>query len=152
MLVFILLISLSFSFCLQMLVIVQYLSTKSESYYRILLGTFIINTVLMIITSVFMFKTPVHFYNLNIKLFMWIVSGFVLLILLFLKITIFMRVYKRSKDPAFYTLNFFGKKVYAKGILKNSEFVSIILSMPFFLIIGSYFVARLINIILYGSM
>jgi len=152
MIVFILLISLAFSFCLQLLVIVQYLSTKAENYYRILLGTFVINTVLMIVTSVFMFKTPVYFYNLDLKLFLWIVSGFILFILLFLKITIFMRVYKRSKDPAYYTLNYFGKKVYAKNILKQSEFVSILLSMPFFLIIGSYFVARLINILRQGSM
>ena len=149
--IYILLISLSFSFCLQILVIIQYLSTKAESYYRIFLGTFVINTILMIIISIFMFKRPVYFYNLDIKFLLWIISGFILFVLLFLKITIFLRVYKRAKDPAFYTINFFGKKVYEKGIVKQSEFVTVILSMPFFLLIGSYFVARLINMLRFGS-
>jgi len=151
MFVYILLISLSFSFCFQILVIVQYLSTKSEGYYRIFLGTFVINTILMIVISIFMFKRPVYFYNLNIKFLLWVISGFILFILLFMKITIFLRVYKRSKDPAFYTINFFGKKVLEKGIVKQSEFVTVILAMPFFLILGSYFVARLINILRFGS-
>ncbi|MCL1833307.1 MAG: hypothetical protein FWG49_02275 [Leptospirales bacterium] len=131
--------------------IIQYLSTKAESYYRIFLGTFVINTILMVIVSIFMFKNPVHFYKLDIKFLMWIISGFVLFLLLFLKIAIAFRINKRSKDPAFYTINFFGKKVYEKGIVRQSEFVTLILSMPFFLIIGSYFVARLINIIMHGS-
>ena len=151
MFVYILLIAVSFSFCFQILVIVQYLSTKSESYYRIFLGTFVINTILMIVISIFMFKRPVYFYHLNIKFLLWIISGFILFVLLFLKIAIFLRVYKRAKDPAFYTINFFGKKVYEKGIVKQSEFVTVILSMPFFLLIGSYFVARLINILRFGS-
>jgi hypothetical protein len=81
---------------------------------------------------------------------MWIISGFVLFILLFLKITILVRIYKRAKDPAFYSINFFGKKVYEKGIVRQSEFVTIFLSMPFFLIIGAYFIARLINMIRFG--
>jgi len=146
----ILLISLSFSFCLQIFVIIQYLSTKAERYYRIFLGTFIINTVLMVITSIFMFKHPVYFFNLNIKFLVWIISGFVFFILLLLKISILIRIIKRSKDPAFYSINFFGKKVYEKGIIKQSEFVTVILSMPFFLIVGAYFVARLLNIFLNG--
>jgi hypothetical protein len=151
MFVYILLIALSFSFCFQILVIVQYISTKSESYYRIFLGTFVINTILMIVISIFMFKRPVYFYNLDIKFLLWVISGFVLFILLFLKITVFLRVYKRAKDPAFYSINFFGKKVYEKGIVKQSEFVTVVLSMPFFLLIGSYFVARLINILRFRS-
>ena len=151
MLVPLLLLAWAFSFCFQIFSIIQYLSTKSESYYRILLGTFVINTVLMIVISIFMFKRPVYFYNLDIKLLLWVVSGFILCFLLFLKITVFIRVYKRSKDPAFYTLNYFGKKVYEKGILRQSEFVTVILSMPFFLLIGSYFVAKLINILRFGS-
>ena len=151
MLVNILLISLSFSFCLQILVIIQYLSTKAESYYRIFLGTFIINTIFMVVLSIFMFKEPVHFYNLDIKFLLWVISGFVLFILLFLKLTILVRILKRAKDPAFYSINFFGKKVYEKGIVKASELATVFISMPFFLIIGAYFIARLINMLRFGS-
>jgi len=82
---------------------------------------------------------------------MWVIAGLVLFVILFLKIAVTIRILKRTKDPAFYTLNYFGKKVYEKGIVRPSEFITIILSMPFFLLVGSYFVARLINMIRLGA-
>lgn len=148
----ILIITLSFSFCLQILVIIQYLSTKSESYYNVFLGTFFINTILMILTGVLLFKNPSAFINIDIKLILWVVSGFILIFILFIKISIIAKIYKRSKDSEFYTINFFGKKVYEKGIVNPYEFVTLLLTMPFFLLVGSYFVARLLNILLYGRL
>lgn len=152
MFIFILLITLSFSFCLQILVIIQYLSTKSESYYRTFLGTFIINTILMVITSIAIFKDASSLLAIDIKFILWIVSGFVLIFILFIKISTIMKVYRRTKDPQFYSINFFGKKVYEKGIIKPYEFLTLILTMPFFLMVGSYFIARLINMVLYGHL
>jgi len=146
----ILIITLSFSFSLQILVIVQYLSTKSKSYYNAFLGTFIINTILMVITSIVIFKEPAAFSKIDVKFILWIVSGFVLMFIIFIKVNIIIRIYKRSKDPQFYSINFFGKKVYEKGIIKPYEFVTLFLTMPFFLLVGSYFVARLINMLLYN--
>lgn len=152
MFIFILLITLSFSFCLQILVIIQYLSTKSESYYRTFLGTFIINTVLMVITSVSLFRDSSDLATIDLKLIFWIVSGFGLIFILFLKISTIIKIYKRSKDPQFYSINFFGKKVYEKGIVRPYEFLTLVFTMPFFLMVGSYFLARLINMLLYGHL
>ncbi len=152
MFIFILLITLSFSFCLQILVIIQYLSTKSESYYRTFLGTFIINTILMVITSVSLFRDSSDLVSIDLKLILWIVSGFVLIFIVFLKISTIIKIYKRSKDPLFYSINFFGKKVYEKGIVKPHEFLTLIFTMPFFLMVGAYFLARLINMLLYGHL
>ncbi len=146
----ILLITLSFSFCLQILVIIQYLSTKSESYYTVFLGTFIINTVLMVITSVVILRDSSSFAKVDIRFILWVMSGFILIFILFIKITTIMKIYRRSKDPQFYTINFFGKKVYPGGLINKQEFLTLFLTMPFFLLVGSYFVARLINILLYG--
>ena len=145
-----LLIALSFSFCFQITIIIMYLSNKKDIYYKLFLGTFIINTVLMIIVSVIALSSPVSIRNVNLKLILWIVSGFILIVLLFLKISILVRILKRTKDPRFYSINFFGKKVYEKGVVKQSEFLTVILTMPFFLLIGSYFIARLLNLVLYG--
>lgn len=152
MFIFILLITLSFSFCLQILVIIQYLSTKSENYYRTFLGTFIINTVLMIVASVSLFRDSSDLASIDLKLILWIVSGFVLIFILYLKITTVIKIYRRTKDPQFYSINFFGKKVYEKGIVKPYEFLTLVFTMPFFLMVGSYFLARLINILLYGHL
>lgn len=147
----ILIITLAFSFCLQILVIIQYLSTKGTIYYNIFLGTFVTNTVLMGFTFYHLFKNPAAFYNLDLKFTMWVISGFVLIFVLFIKISTIIKIYKRSQDPNCYKINFFGKKVYEGGLVNKQEFLTLFVTMPFFLMVGSYFVARLINIILYGK-
>ena len=86
------------------------------------------------------------------KTILWVISGFITILILTLKIFIFRRIYKRTKDPNYYHVNFFGKKVYEKKIVKQYEFLTLILSMPFFLMIGAYFVALLINLIRFGKL
>ncbi len=147
----ILLITLSFSFCLQILVIIQYLSTKSQNYYTVFLGTFITNTILMVITSVAILRDSTSFAKIDIKFILWIMSGFILIFILFIKITTIMKIYRRSKNPDYYTINFFGKKVYPNGLINQKEFITLFLTMPFFLLVGAYFVARLVNILMYGN-
>lgn len=150
MLVTILLITLSFSFCLQIFAIIQYLDNKSMTYYRIFLGTFIINTILMVFVSVFALRDPASMHKVDMRFVMWLLSGFVTFVILYVKIATVRKILKRSKDPAYYTINYFGKKVYEQGILKKHEFATFALLMPIFLFAGSYFFARLINAILYG--
>lgn len=147
----ILIITLAFSFCLQILVIIQYLSTKGSSYYNIFLGTFVINTILMIVTFYQLVKNPAAFYKIDLNFISWVISGFVLIIILFVKINTIIKIYKRSQDPECYKINFFGKKVYEGGLINKQEFLVLFITMPFFLLVGSYFVARLINVILYGK-
>lgn len=144
-----LLIALSFSFCFQIAVIILYLSSKRDLYYKTFLGTFIINTILMVITSTIALTSPSSIQKINVKFVLWVISGLITLVLLFLQVTILVRVYIRSKDPDFFDINFFGKKVFRKGIIKQSEFLTFILTIPFFLMVGSYFVARFVNLILY---
>ncbi len=72
-----------------------------------------------------------------------------MMIMLVIKISIFVVVYRRSKDPAHYHFNFFGKKVLHTSVVKPIEVVLFMFTMPFFLISGAYFIARLINLILY---
>ncbi|HNW29588.1 MAG TPA: hypothetical protein PKN50_14015, partial [Spirochaetota bacterium] len=90
--------------------------------------------------------------QLNLKFFFWLVSGFLTILLFCLKVAIFRNIYKRSKDPRWYHFNHFGKKVFEKGIVKQVEFLGIFGSLPFFLIIGAFFVSRLITMMLYGRM
>ena len=147
-----LLIALSFSFCFQIAIIILYLSSKRELYYKTFLGTFIINTILMIITSTIALTSPSSIQRIDVKFILWIISGLIMSILLFLQVVILIRVYRRSKDPDFFDINFFGKKVFRKGVIKQSEFLTFILTIPFFLMVGSYFVARLANLILYNHL
>ena len=88
--------------------------------------------------------------EVNLKEVLWLLSGLAFCFSFFLQINVFVRVYRRTKDPRFYYLNFFGKKVYEKGVIRQYEFLIIFASLPVLLLLGSYFVARLINLFLYG--
>lgn len=152
MLTTIIILTLAFSFCFQILVIILYLLNKNERYYRMFLGTFLSNTILMILISVVAIRNPDVISKLNIGLILWVISGFLNIILVSVQIAIVAKLIKRSKDPAYYDLNFFGKKVYRPDIIQKSELGAMFLSMPLFLLVGSYFTARLINLILFGSL
>jgi len=41
--------------------------------------------------------------------------------------------------------------VYEHGIIKQEEFMAIFLTLPFFLIFGAFFISRLINLVMHGS-
>lgn len=150
MLITIILLTLCFSFCVQILVIILYLLNKSSRYYRLFLGTFLSNTVLMIILSILAMRDPAAVRRINISLIFWVVSGFINVILVTVKVVIIRSILKRTKDPDYYDINFFGKKVYRPELVKKSELAAMFVTMPLFLMLGSYFVARLINLILYG--
>ncbi len=150
MLITLLLLTLAFAFCFQFLLIILYVSNKSDNYFKSLLGTFIINTTLMILISIVAIGNPEDVYFINIKFVSWVVSGIICFFVLILKISITIRIVKRTKDPQYYDINFFGKKVYKPGLVRPKEFLALIASVPIFLLIGAYFVARLINLILYG--
>jgi hypothetical protein len=65
-------------------------------------------------------------------------------IALFLKIRIFYRIYKRSKDPNNYHVNYFGKKVLHSTVISRFDLLIFFGAMPFLLIAGAYFIAKLI--------
>ena len=116
------------------------------------LGTFLSNTILMIVLGILAFRDPAAVRRINLSFILWVISGFTNIILLGVKISILGKVIKRTKDPDYYDINFFGKKVYKADIINKNELAAVFLTMPFFLILGSYFVARLINLILYGTL
>ncbi len=84
--------------------------------------------------------------ELNFRFFFWLLSGFIAALLFIMKVIIFLNVYRRSRDPAWYHFNYFGKKVYEKGIVKKIELIIIYISMPFFLVFGAYFISGLLSI------
>lgn len=70
-------------------------------------------------------------------------SGLIFCLLVFIKTRIAVRVFRRSKDPEYYDISFFGKKVYRLNVVKKSELALFILSMPFTLIAGAYFIVNI---------
>lgn len=140
------------SFTLHAVIIALYIKNKDTIYFFWFIATVILNMGIALALITISLTRPDLVRQLNLKFFFWLLSGFVTLLLLCLKIVIFRNIYKRSKDPKWYHFNHFGKKVFEKGIVKQSEFIGIFGSLPFFLFIGAYFVSRLINMFMYEHM
>lgn len=150
MIVTILLLILVISFFIHIVYLSLYALVKGKKFLNRFLATFVLNISLMTVIMVIGLRQPYHVQKVNIGLLIWLLSGIIFLVLSILKIVILRRIYIRSKDPENFHLNFFGRKVYNKRLIKKSEFFIIIGQMPFFLFMGAYFIGKLINIILHG--
>jgi hypothetical protein len=140
------------SFTFHAVVIILYIKNKDKLYFFWFIATVVLNMLIAMGLIVITLTKPYLIRQLNLKFFFWLLSGFVTILLFCIKAAIFMNIYNRSKDPKWYHFNHFGKKVFEKGIVKQVEFLGIFVTLPFFLIIGAFFVSRLINMMLYGRM
>lgn len=150
MIIYALLLLLIGSFIIHVAIIVLYIQTRKKVYFNGFLATVLTNMVIAISLSIVALTQPVLIRTLNIKVFLWLLSGFFTFLLVYLKIIIFRRIYRRTKDPEWFHVNYFGKKVYNPGIVKKEEFFGFVASFPFFIFLGAYFFARVINLVLYG--
>jgi hypothetical protein len=152
MVIYTLLFCLLTSFTFHILIIVLYIKNKDRIYLFWFLATVALNMAIAIGLIVLALSKPEMIRQLNLKFFFWLLSGFTTILLLCVKVVIFRNVYKRAQDPHWYHVNYFGKKVYEKGIVKQVEFLGVFLTLPFFLMIGAFFVSRLITLIMFGHM
>lgn len=95
---------------------------------------------------------PSVFPGIAPNLLFWILSGYLMLMMVIIKIHIFRKIYRRSQDPDNYHYNFFGKKVVHTEVITKKEMAEFMVTIPIFLFTGSYFVARLINWIMFGQL
>lgn len=94
---------------------------------------------------------PSLFPGVDPNFLFWILSGYLMFMMIIIKIHIFRKIYRRSQDPDNYHYNFFGKKVVHTEVITKKEMAEFMVTIPVFLFAGSYFVARLINWILFGQ-
>lgn len=140
------------SFTLHIVIIALYIQRKKGIYFFWFIATVGLNMAIALALIVISLNNPQLIQQLNLKYFFWLLSGFITIVLLGIQVAIFRNIYRRSKEPKWYHINYFGKKVYEKGIVKQVEFLGIFFTLPFFLFIGAFFVSRLINIIRFGHM
>jgi hypothetical protein len=132
---------------ISILVSIQFLTSyfgerKKGSFQGVIVTTsfsFLIGIVLLII----MMYAPDIISKFNIQTMMVPESGLIFFFLVFVKTRITIRVLKRVKSPDYYDISFFGKKVYRLNVVKKSELAIFILSMPFTLITGAYFLVNI---------
>ncbi len=152
MIIYLLFFCLLTSFTSHIIIIVLYVKSRDNRYFYWFIATVALNMTIAGAMIVVTLTKPELIRALNLKMFFFLLSGFVTFLLLAIKILIFRNIYVRSKDPKWYHISFFGKKVYEKGIVRQVEFLGIFGTLPFFLVIGAFFVSRLIILIINGSM
>ncbi len=152
MIVTVLLISLVISFFIHLCIVALYVATrgKSRALFVAFLVTFCSNFILMLLLSFIAVSKPHLIQKINFNYLIWILSGVIGFFILLIQVGIFFRIYWRCKDPKNYHYNYFGKKVYHQDVASKAEVAVMFLSLPFFLLIGAYFVARLFNLFFYG--
>jgi hypothetical protein len=150
MIIYTLLLLLLASFTFHIIIIVLYIKSRDNLYFYWFIATVALNLSLALALVIISLTRPHLIRALKLKSFFWLLSGFIAVLMLVVKIIIFKNILKRTRDPNWYHINYFGKKVYEKGIVKQVEFLGIFCTLPFFLIFGAYFISRLINYIVFG--
>lgn len=145
MVVIVLFLVLFVSLAFHLLYLVKYIQTREPVY----LHRYVLTTASNVAISgglifVALYK-PMVIQKIKFPLMMWIITGFVMVMTFMVQITIFQRVYQRSKMPENYHYNFFGKKVLHPTVLKPGEVAFFFATVPLFLIAGAYFIAKLLR-------
>ncbi len=151
MIIVVFLAALVISFSIHIYFLFLYAIKREKRYLNFFLVTTNSNVIIAIILIVIALKYPDVVKEADFTYVFWIISGILMIIMLMLKIRIFRRIYERSKDPENYHYNFFGKRVLHSSVVKLTDIFLFFLSMPIFLLAGSYFIARLINLFMYGN-
>ena len=96
-----------------------------------------------LLTLIILMNTSDVVKKFKMEKMMVLESGLIFFFLLYIKGRITVRTIKRANDPDFYDISFFGKKVYRPNVVKKSELAIFLLTMPFTLICGAYFIANI---------
>jgi len=149
MIITLLLIALFLSFLGHIFSLITYVTRRSERALNNFIKTTMSNIILAVTCIILFMSRPDLLRDVNVPRLIWLMSGFIMIVTLGVQIKVFVKLYKRMKDPENYHLNFFGKKVLHASVISKMEMAIFFGTMPFLLISGSYFVARLTNFFLY---
>ncbi len=148
MIVLFLLLVLCFSIIFHIYYLLKYVRIRTESYLRKYINTAVINLVSAGTCTIIAIFRPDDIARIRGPLFMWLMSGVLMIMMLALQVSIFIRVYRRAKLPEHYHYNFFGKKVLHSSAVHPMEVALFFSTIPMFLAAGAYFVARFIRFFL----
>jgi hypothetical protein len=149
MIITLLIIVLFISFSIHIRYLVRYVIDKEKKYLHRYLGTSVINIIAAVSISVVVMLRPEYIARFDMKKLLWLMSGVIGVMMLVIQIAICRKIYQRCQLPEHFHYNFFGKKVLHPIAVKKYEVAVFFMTIPVFLLIGSYFIARLVNVILY---
>ncbi len=133
------------SVLLHIFYLVRYVQSRNEIYLKRYLITTLTNVLISGFLIYFALAMPREIRQVDYSIVWWLISGFIMVMMLIVQVIIFRRTYLRSKLPEHFHLNFFGKKVLHGSVLKPLELWIFFGTIPFLLLCGAYFVAKLIR-------
>ncbi len=136
---------LSISAAAHIFFLIAYVRTRDESYLRKFLNTAVINVIIACACIFIGIFRPALVRAIDGPTLMWLMSGIIMMLMALLQISIFMKVRARASLPEYYHYNYFGKKVLNPSVLKAVDVVLFFLSLPFLIVAGAYFVARIVR-------
>ncbi len=123
------------------------INCKTSLYVKLFLISGLFNISISGLLIALILNRPALLNDISAVGVKFCLSGTVFGLSLSIKLKILLSIFRRTRDPRNYHLNFFGKKVLHSSVVRASEIVLFFLMMPFFLIAGSYFVASIINLL-----
>ena len=145
MIIVILFLVLFLSLAVHLSYLAKYIQNRKQENLQKYILTTISNVIIsgaLIFVSLY---KPEQIQKIKFPLMMWLLNGFVMILMLAFQMMIARRIYYRSKLPENYHYNFFGKKVLHPNVVKPTEVAAFFASVPLFLFTGAYFIAKLIR-------
>ncbi len=152
MIIIILFILLQISFTLHIYNLVLYVLKKNNKNLRWFVNTAISNILIAVSLTILAIVNPSMIGGMDFSFLIWIMTGFIMIAMLGIKINIVKNIYQRSREPENYHFNYFGKKVLHSSVVRYEEIMIFMFTMPFFLFAGAYFIARLVNLLMYNHL
>ncbi len=143
MIVLFFIIVLQISLIVHIYFMVSFISKKQDKDFRGFFITAIVNIFMAIFIAFLIILYPGQMRQINIDKILFFESGAIFFVMLFVKMRITVRIYKKSKDPSNYHFNVFGKKVLHKNVATPQDVMIYFMTLPITLISGAYFIVKL---------
>jgi len=136
-------IILEISFIIHVYFLVAFITRKEDRAFRGFLYTTITNISLGIFLAVFIMINPREVGAIKLERLLFIESGLIFFLMLFIKFRVGVRIYRRTRDPAHFHYSYFGKKVIHASAVTSRELMTYFLTLPLTLVCGAYFIVKL---------
>ncbi len=136
-------IVLEISFFAHVYFLVSFITKKENKDFKGFLFTAVTNIFIGMFLAAFILISPREVKELKLERLLFIESGVIFFIMLYIKARITMRIYRRTQDPAHYHYSFFGKKVVHASAVSKADVLIYFLTLPLTLFCGAYFVVKL---------
>lgn len=121
----------------------SFISQKRQEDFRKFIITGVVNVFLSLFLAMIILINPREIDAINLERILFVESGALLLVMLYLKGVVSIRIYRRMQDPSHFHYSYFGKKVVHPSVVTSKDLFIYFLTIPVTVICGAYFASYL---------